>query len=162
MVQFSGGSVTIRGGILYFSRARAREGFGDISGILAVFGGGRAAADDFAIFEKGLFLRGSKRFRYHHMQEVVPCCAIFAKLQNSLIQPRTSQNKFSLFENVSFLVNPKIGGISERAHMRRQSAGPPWCGVVPIMVSFLTLKMFIFGEPQYRGYFRKSSYEGAV
>ena len=40
MVQFSGGSVTIRGGILYFSRARAREGFGDISGILAVFGGG--------------------------------------------------------------------------------------------------------------------------
>ena len=52
MVQFSGGSVTIRGGILYFSRARAREGFGDISGILAVFGGGRAAADDFAIFEK--------------------------------------------------------------------------------------------------------------
>ena len=114
MVQFSGGSVTIRGGILYFSRARAREGFGDISGILAVFGGGRAAADDFAIFEKGLFLRGSKRFRYHHMQEVVPCCAIFAKLQNSLIQPRTSQNKFSLFENVSFLVNPKIGAISEK------------------------------------------------
>ena len=67
MVQFSGGSVTIRGGILYFSRARAREGFGDISGILAVFGGGRAAADDFAIFEKGLFLRGSKRFRYHYI-----------------------------------------------------------------------------------------------
>ena len=98
MVQFSGGSVTIRGGILYFSRARAREGFGDISGILAVFGGGRAAADDFAIFEKRLFLRGSKRFRYHHMQEVVPCCAIFAKLQNSLIQPRTSQRKLSLFE----------------------------------------------------------------
>ena len=29
-----------QGGILYFSRARAREGFGDISGILAVFGGG--------------------------------------------------------------------------------------------------------------------------
>ena len=55
MVQFSGGSVTIRGGILYFSRARAREGFGDISGILAFFGGGLAAADDFAIFEKGLF-----------------------------------------------------------------------------------------------------------
>ena len=55
MVQFSGGSVTISGGILYFSRARAREGFGDISGILAVFGGGRAAADDFAIFEKGYF-----------------------------------------------------------------------------------------------------------
>ena len=98
MVQFSGGSVTIRGGILYFSRARAREGFGDISGILAVFGGGRAAADDFAIFEKGLFLHGSKRFRYHYMQEVVPCCAIFAKLQNSLIQPRTSQKKLSLFE----------------------------------------------------------------
>ena len=87
-----------QGGILYFSRARAREGFGDISGILAVFGGGRAAADDFAIFEKGLFLRGSKRFRCHYMQEVVPCCAIFAKLQNSLIQPRTSQRKLSLFE----------------------------------------------------------------
>ena len=77
---------------------RAREGFGDISGILAVFGGGPAAAADFAIFEKGLFLRGSKRFRYHYMQEVVPCCAIFAKLQNSLIQPRTSQRKLSLFE----------------------------------------------------------------
>ena len=84
------------------------------------------------------------------------------KLKKSLIQPRTSQTKFSLFENVSFLVNPKIGGISERAHMRRQSAGPPWCGVVAIMVSFLILKMFIFGEPQYRGYFRESSYEGAV
>ena len=83
---------------LFLTRARAREGFGDISGILAVFGGGRAAADDFAIFEKGLFLRGSKRFRYHYMQEVVPCCAIFAKLQNSLIQPRTSQRKLSLFE----------------------------------------------------------------
>ena len=40
---------------MFFSRARAREGFGDISGILAFFGGGRAAADDFAIFEKGLF-----------------------------------------------------------------------------------------------------------
>ena len=51
MVQFSGGSVTFCGGLLFFSRARAREGFGDISGILAVFGGGRAAADDFAIFE---------------------------------------------------------------------------------------------------------------
>ena len=84
------------------------------------------------------------------------------KLKKSLIQPRTSQTKFSLFENVSFLVNPKIGGISERAHMRRRSAGPPWCGVVAIIVSFLILKMFIFGEPQYRGYFRESSYEGAV
>ena len=94
MVQFSGGSVTFCGGLLFFSHARAREGFGGISGILAFFGGGRAAADDFAIFEKGLFLRGSKRFRYHHMQEVVPCCAIFAKLQNSLIQPRTDRNEF--------------------------------------------------------------------
>ena len=55
VVQFSGGSVTFCGGLLFFSRARAREGFGDISGILAVFGGGRAAADDFAIFEKRLF-----------------------------------------------------------------------------------------------------------
>ena len=35
MVQFSGGSVTFCGGLLFFSRARAREGFGDISGILA-------------------------------------------------------------------------------------------------------------------------------
>ena len=55
MVQFSGGSVTVCGGLLFFSHARAREGFGGISGILAFFGGGRAAADDFAIFEKGLF-----------------------------------------------------------------------------------------------------------
>ena len=54
--------------------------------------------------KKVYFLRGSKRFRYHYMQEVVPCCAIFAKLQNSLIQPRTSQKKFSLFENVSHFV----------------------------------------------------------
>ena len=54
--------------------------------------------------KKVYFLRGSKRFRYHYMQEVVPCCAIFAKLQNSLIQPRTSQKKFSLFENVSYFV----------------------------------------------------------
>ena len=61
MVQFSGGSVTIRGGILYFSRARAREGFGDISGILAFFGGGRAAADDlrFSIKVYFIFLRES-------------------------------------------------------------------------------------------------------
>ena len=73
-----------------------------------------------------------------------------------------TKNMFSLFENVSFLVNRKWRGISERAHMRRRSAGPPWCGVVAIIVSFLILKMFIFGEPQYRGYFRESSYEGAV
>ena len=59
MVQFSGGSVTIRGGILYFSRARAREGFGDISGILAFFGGGRAAADDLRFSKKVYFLRES-------------------------------------------------------------------------------------------------------
>ena len=43
-------------------------------------------------------------FRYYWMQDVVPRCAIFAKLQNSLIQPRTSQKKFSLFENVSYFV----------------------------------------------------------
>jgi hypothetical protein len=54
--------------------------------------------------KKAYFWRGSKRFRYYYMQEVVPCCAIFAKLQNSLIQPRTSQKKFSLFENVSYFV----------------------------------------------------------
>ena len=113
-----------------------------------------------AVFD--VFVARRCGFRYYWMQEVVPRCAIFAKLQNSLIQPRTSQKKFSLFENVSFLVNPKIGGISERAHMRRRSAGPPWCGVVAIMVSFLILKMFIFGEPQYRGYFRESLYEWAV
>ena len=61
MVQFSGGSVTFCGGLLFFSRARAREGFGDISGILAFFGGGRAAADDFAIFEKGLFFCADRK-----------------------------------------------------------------------------------------------------
>jgi len=139
VVQFSGGSVTFCGGLLFFSRARAREGFGDISGILAVFGGGRAAADDFAIFEKGLFLRGSKRFRYHYMQEVVPCCAIFAKLQNSLIQPRTSQSKSAHFQRASRVENGRLsyvdfvsfleiqsnfalqrgGGIYGSAHMRK-------------------------------------------
>ena len=31
-----------------------------------------------------------------------------------------------------------------------------------MMVSFLLLKMFIFGEPQNRGYFRESSYEGGA
>ena len=66
-----------------------------------------------AVFD--VFVARRCGFRCYWMQEVVPRCAIFAKLQNSLIQPRTSQNKFSLFENVSFLVNPKIGGISERA-----------------------------------------------
>ena len=48
----------LRGTFGFLTRARARgvtQGFGDISGILAFFGGGRAAADDFAIFEKGLF-----------------------------------------------------------------------------------------------------------
>ena len=40
---------------MFFSHARAREGFGGISGTLAFFGGGRAAADDFATFERGLF-----------------------------------------------------------------------------------------------------------
>ena len=82
---------------VFLTRARAK-GFSRARGVRWYFWGGRAAADDFAIFEKRLFLRGSKRFRYHYMQEVVPCCAIFAKLQNSLIQPRTSQKKLSLFE----------------------------------------------------------------
>ena len=114
MVQFSGGSVTIRGGILYsHARARAR-GSVIFLGFWQFSSEGRLRPTILRFSKKVYFLRGSKIFLYHYMQEVVPCCAIFAKLQNSLIQPRTSQKKFSLFENVSFLVNPKIGGISER------------------------------------------------
>ena len=55
-----------------------------------------------AVFD--VFVARRCGFRYYWMQDVVPRCAIFAKLQNSLIQPRTSQKKFSLFENVSYFV----------------------------------------------------------
>ena len=85
MAQFSGGSVTIRGGILYFSRARAREGFGDISGILAVFGGGRAAADDFAIFEMNFFRKFSSNFWFF--------VAIVGKISSSSCQSRKKNSK---------------------------------------------------------------------
>ena len=94
VVQFSGGSVTFCGGLLFFSRARAM-GFGEIFGMFMFSGGGRVAAEHLRIAKKLKFLRESKSFRYHWMQEVVPRCAIFAKLQNSLIQPRTSQKKFT-------------------------------------------------------------------
>ena len=67
--------------------------------------GSRAVISKFskaAVFD--VFVARRCGFRYYWMQEVVPRCAIFAKLQNSLIQPRTSQKKLSLFENVSYFV----------------------------------------------------------
>ena len=88
----------LRGTFVFLTRARARgvRWYFWNSGIFRRRAGCGRRFCDFR--KRFIFLRGSKSFRYHYMQEVVPCCAIFAKLQNSLIQPRTSQWKLSLFE----------------------------------------------------------------
>ena len=78
---------------LFLTRARARgvRGyFWDSGSFRRRAGCGRRFCD----FRKRFIFARIEKVSIHYMQEVVPCCAIFAKLQNSLIQPRTDRNEF--------------------------------------------------------------------